>query len=372
QKRKARKTHEARRKVVVVCEKLNGHALNPAFAARYELGDELGSGGFGFVMSARRLADGQMVAAKFIYRSKIPRHSWYEDPCHGPIPMELYVLLQAQCHPNVIRLLDHYQDAEFFILVTEVHGAPWAKRPARPAKPVLNTLERPASPTPRRAALGALSVDSVQNAGSDSDSDDEPEIRYTKSLPSHDLFEMIETRRRLSERQVRYMLRQLIDALWYLDSLNICHRDIKDENILIDEALNIKLIDFGSAVVLPAGHAPVPVFPPDYMLAAPRPKVYFQRFYGTLQYAPAEVLLSQPYEAEKADVWAVGVLLFTCLTGQTPFRSADDAIGKDWVLKADVSRECRHFLRRCLEKNPEKRATVSELARDMWWYVDLP
>ncbi|KAK9322822.1 kinase-like domain-containing protein [Lipomyces orientalis] len=406
-RRHKQKYGQKRKKIVVMCDKLNGYRLHPEFEMRYLLGDELGSGGFGFVMSATRYADSQEVAVKFIYRKKIPRHSWVQDAVHGPVPTELYILLRTMQspHPNIIRLIDYFADNEFFILVTELHGTPWSRNP-RPQQQ-------------KRQPLANLPVSQVQNVGmafaqttsSDTEIDEsepdasmeddstdydedsynsaddpdymptnsdemdesadeqeieiEEEIRYASKRESHDLFEMIETRRNLTERQIRYMMRQLVDALWYLDSLNIYHRDIKDENVLVDDTLTIKLIDFGSAIVLPSS-------PPNTPTTPTTPRTQFSRFYGTLQYAPVEVLKSLPYDAEKCDVWALGILLFTCLTGQTPFRSADDAISKEWDLRRTVSDECREFLGKCLEKDPGRRATIGQLAIERWWLVDLP
>ncbi|KAK9348518.1 kinase-like domain-containing protein [Lipomyces starkeyi] len=408
-KRRHKQKHvQKRHKIVVICDKLKDYALHPEFETRYLLGDELGSGGFGFVMSATRYSDSQEVAVKFIYRKKIPRHSWVQDPVHGPLPTELYILLRTtqSPHPNIIQLIEFFSDDDFFILITELHGTPWSRSPK--------------SQQQKREPLASLSVSQVLNAGrpsvrptsSDTEVDDsdgdatmeddftdydedaynsaddpdyqppnfdemeksedeepeieiEEEIRYASKRESHDLFEMIETRRNLTERQIRYMMRQLVDALWYLDSLNIYHRDIKDENVLVDDTLTIKLIDFGSAIVLPSSQPTTPTTPTT-------PRTQFNRFYGTLQYAPVEVLKSQPYDAEKCDVWALGILLFTCLTGQTPFRSAEDAISKEWDLRRIVSNECREFLRKCLEKDPEIRATIGQLAMERWWLVDLP
>jgi serine/threonine protein kinase len=62
-----------------------------------------------------------------------------------------------------------------------------------------------------------------------------------------DLYECIETFGHFTEPVARHIFKQIIDAVMFLHNLGIAHRDIKDENILINENLNIKLIDFGSA-----------------------------------------------------------------------------------------------------------------------------
>lgn len=64
--------------------------------------------------------------------------------------------------------------------------------------------------------------------------------------------------------------------MYYLDSLGILHRDIKDENIIINEKFDIKLIDFGSAAFMPQDEC-------------------FSKFYGTVEYCSPEVLQGNRY-----------------------------------------------------------------------------
>lgn len=407
--------------------------------------------GFGFVMSAMRVSDSREVAVKFIYRAKIPSHSWIRDRAHGMLPMELYILLRVAAgggHRSIIGFHEYFQDEMFFVVVTEMHGSPWSRKPKTEISPAATSSQRqPLAQLPinrmqnvrQTAQTGKKKPDlKVNTAPVDEDELDEmddcasyhssqdgdytppvsasssdvefssemdveyptdeeseeeeqhQEVRMALKRDSHDLFEMIETRKNLSERQVRYMMRQIVDALWYLDSLGIYRklffpyhsstltnsfikdRDIKDENILVDDSLNIKLIDFGSAVILPPS---TPLSPSSSSPGAHTKPRLFHKFYGTLQYAPVEVLQSQPYDAEKCDVWALGILVYTCLTGQTPFRSPEDAIHKQWDLlskRHNVSLECQNFLDMCLQKDARRRATIDDLARSRWWLTDLP
>ena len=69
-----------------------------------------------------------------------------------------------------------------------------------------------------------------------------------------------------------YVIRQVLSATDYLHSLNILHRDIKDENIIVDRNFNIKLIDFGSAIYMEEGKL-------------------FNTFCGTVEYCSPEVNL---------------------------------------------------------------------------------
>jgi serine/threonine protein kinase len=64
------------------------------------------------------------------------------------------------------------------------------------------------------------------------------------SRPSCDLFECIEQapHKRLSEEQARYIFAQVVETVYYLDSLGITHRDIKDENLVIDKELKVTVL----------------------------------------------------------------------------------------------------------------------------------
>ncbi len=231
---------------------LADYELHPRFAASYTLGDELGSGGFGFVVAAKRNSDGFNVAVKFIFKDKVPAHGWVRDPKLGVIPMEAFVLKVVD-HPGVVKFIDLFDDRNFFYLVMELHGTPWqppAPEPAPPAKGL-----RPA-----------------------------PMMRRT----SRDLFECIEQHSRLTEEQARWVFAQVVETVWHLDRIGISHRDIKDENCVVDADFNVKLIDFGSAVITDVR----------------KPQPYFNRFFGTMTFASPEILQGRPYRAPHAEIWS--------------------------------------------------------------------
>ncbi len=69
-----------------------------------------------------------------------------------------------------------------------------------------------------------------------------------------DLYDYITQKGTVSERSSRYLFRQIVEAVQYCLSMGIVHRDVKDENILIDLKSNqVKLIDFGSGTLLQDG-----------------------------------------------------------------------------------------------------------------------
>ena len=71
---------------------IQNYSLPPSFTESYSLSHELGFGGFGFVYAVTRLVDGQKLACKFIFKSKVSRNSWTSDRELGVCPMEVAVL----------------------------------------------------------------------------------------------------------------------------------------------------------------------------------------------------------------------------------------------------------------------------------------
>lgn len=94
------------------------HELNPFFARTYLLGDELGAGGYGFVMTARHRIEGYEVAIKFIVKHKVPNHAWWNDELLGMVPTEVMIMSLLN-HDNIVRCLDLFEDELYFYLVRD-------------------------------------------------------------------------------------------------------------------------------------------------------------------------------------------------------------------------------------------------------------
>lgn len=99
------------------------HMLNPYFVRNYRLEDELGAGGYGFVMTARHRSEGHEVAVKFIIKDKVPEHAWWEDEMFGRVPTEV-MLLSLVNHENIVRCLDLFEDEVYFYLVSRMRAVP--------------------------------------------------------------------------------------------------------------------------------------------------------------------------------------------------------------------------------------------------------
>ncbi|KAH9061355.1 kinase-like domain-containing protein [Lactarius vividus] len=378
-----------------------GHFLNPEFVQWYHLGDELGAGGYGFVMTAVHRLELREVAVKFIIKAKVPEHAWMEDKSARRVPTEA-LLLGLLDHPNIVKCVDLFEDELYFYLVQELHGTPWVSQtndsppqelviapgkasshlstPAlTPSPSVDSDIQLPDTPPQFSTNTGDLSRASgnaKQLCASPKDLvliPTEPCPPYIRRdgkrgvflrRPSHDLFECIEQSKdkRLSERQARFVFAQIVEAIHYLDSQGVSHCDVKDENILVDSYLNVKLVDFGSAVVVDP--------------AEPRP--LYTLFFGTTAYAASEVLQKKPYRAPPAEIWTLGVLLSYLLTGASPFPTERDAIAGRVILashaSAYVSESAERLMLRCLDPDPERRANIHEVRTHQWLdgALDLP
>lgn len=353
-----------------------GHQLQSQFVEAYQLQDELGSGGYGFVMTALDRYDGFEVAVKFIIKDKVPEHSWINDPTFGRLPMEV-VILSFVNHESVVKCLDVFEDSIYFYLVQELHGSPWNRSQGYTldwspmasinSTPCLSpstseTSLVPDSPrTPPHSMFSPLPDADVPALSQDEVYPQTTQKHEICKRPSYDLFECIEQseRKRLTEEQARYVFRQVVDAVAYLDALGICHRDIKDENVVIDHNLKIKLIDFGSSTIVdPSKERPV-----------------YDLFYGTAAYASSEILLKRKYRAAPAEVWTLGVLLSYLLAGVSPFPTIRDAVdGRIYLsetLGLKPSESAMSLIRGCLDPNPETRMTVAEIAQHPWMHEEL-
>ena len=311
--------------------------------------------------------DGREVAVKFILRAKVPRHGWVNDPELGLVPIEIAILSRVD-HDSIVRMEDFYQDEKFFYLVMELHGNPWTKSSRNAAKKSSTSSGWSLNPFNKSGARDKKIL--TPNINTSNIPTRAPLLRTNTAplmirRPSHDLFECIETQAKFTETQGRDIFRQIVDAVYYLDSsLDVVHRDIKDENIIISSDLSVKLIDFGSAVILPPKQQ------------GDREAIYFDRFYGTMNFASPEILKGSSYRAEPAEMWSLGVLLFTILTGEVPFTDPyTAAAGRDWPrwkVDGKFSKEVVDVLDGLLTRDLELRWGLDTLVMTKWWGIRLP
>jgi serine/threonine protein kinase len=126
-----------------------------------------------------------------------------------------------------------------------------------------------------------------------------------KPTSTIDLFELSRTRGALGENPTKIIFREIVKTFSALQTAGVLHRDIKDENILVNTlTLETKIIDFGCATEIREG--------------------FYEDISGTPEYFPPEIFIENQYEAESSTVWALGTLLHVLLIGDIPFESTKD------------------------------------------------
>ncbi|XP_052204513.1 serine/threonine-protein kinase SRK2I-like isoform X3 [Diospyros lotus] len=182
-----------------------------------------------------------------------------------------------------------------------------------------------------------------------------------------ELFDRICNAGRFNEDEARFFFQQLISGVSYCHSMQVCHRDLKLENTLLDgsPAPRLKICDFGYS---------------KNSLLHSQPKSTV----GTPAYIAPEVLLRQEYDGKIADVWSCGVTLYVMLVGAYPFEDPDEP--KDFrktisrILQVQysipdniqISPACRHLISRIFVADPTQRITMPEIRNHEWFLKNLP
>ena len=159
--------------------------------------------------------------------------------------------------------------------------------------------------------------------------------------------------RRITEPEGRKIIRQVISALQYCHSKCVAHRDIKLENVLLDQRGNVKLIDFGFSTCIPNDK-----------------KV--KLFCGTPSYMAPEIVSKTEFCGPPTDIWATGVLLYTFFNGCFPFRGANDKelyakiCSGDFLVPEHVPKGAGELLRKMIRVKAEDRPTSAEIYCEPW------
>lgn len=184
---------------------------------------------------------------KYVIKSRILIDCWIRDRALGLIPAEIHVLhtLKKIPHINCSNMLEYFEDEDNYYIVMDLYGE------------------------------------------------------------GMDLFDYIELKNGMSQAEIKSIFHQIVSAVGHLHHHRIVHRDIKDENVILDLKGGVRLIDFGSAAYLKEGKK-------------------YETFVGTLDYAAPEILKGQAYTGPPQDIWACGTLLYTLIYRENPFYNIDE------------------------------------------------
>ncbi|CAK1551957.1 unnamed protein product [Leptosia nina] len=187
-------------------------------------------------------------------------------------------------------------------------------------------------------------------------------MRYTEN---GDLLGYILKNGCVSENQSRVWFRQLALGLQYLHELEITHRDIKCENVLLTANFNVKLSDFGfSRSCIDDDDQPI----------------LSETYCGSMSYAAPEILRGKPYLPKPTDLWSLGVVLFVMLNKSMPFDDTrmrklyEQQMGKKYRFRSRVasliSLECKSVVKHLLEPDPGLRHSAVQVLGSDWIAMD--
>lgn len=254
------------------------------FAKCFDVEEEMMRSANGILYTGREISTGEPVVIKQIPRGKI---SEFKQVQNRPVPSEIYYHFKAaQASDYVVAPLDWYERRSSFVLVME-H---------------LNGFV--------------------------------------------DLFEFSKKYGAINEEAVRIIAGQLVTCCMELSQAGICHRDIKDENILINpDTLEIRLIDFGCASR------------EDNCYATAR---------GTPSYWPIEYFQNGLLSAEALTVWSIGAVLYILLTGNWE-TDANGQMRRNFLAERNLSSFTVSLLDRIFCPDPMSRITMKEILASGWY-----
>ncbi|KAJ6171907.1 hypothetical protein N7470_000974 [Penicillium chermesinum] len=261
----------------------------------YVIMEEMGQGAYGQVKLARlKKTPSKKMVLKYVTKRRILVDTWTRDRKLGTVPLEIHVLdflrRDGYKHPNIVEMEGFFEDDINYYIEMVPHG-----------------------------------------------------------LPGMDLFDYIELRANMDEAECRNIFKQVVDAIHHLHTKAlVVHRDIKDENVVLDGEGRIKLIDFGSAAYIRNGPFDVFITPP--------PK------FSRADHTAAKSKTSGP--------WVF--LLYTIVYKENPFYNVDEILDHPIRIPfLPFSEECIDLIRKMLDRDVDSRLTITEVLEHPWMIAEV-
>ncbi|CAL4059848.1 unnamed protein product [Meganyctiphanes norvegica] len=171
-----------------------------------------------------------------------------------------------------------------------------------------------------------------------------------------EVFDYLVFHGRMKEKEARAKFRQIVSAVQYCHQKKIIHRDLKAENLLLDAEMVIKIADFGFSNEFTPGNK-------------------LDTFCGSPPYAAPELFQGKKYDGPEVDVWSLGVILYTLVSGSLPFDGSNLKELRERVLRGKyripfyMSTDCENLLKKFLVLNPARRASLETIMKDRWMNI---
>ncbi|XP_071843197.1 serine/threonine-protein kinase SIK3-like isoform X2 [Apostichopus japonicus] len=168
-----------------------------------------------------------------------------------------------------------------------------------------------------------------------------------------EIFDHLKANGRMSEREARRIFKQICAAVHFCHSLTVVHRDLKAENLLLDENNNVKIADFGFSNFFKEGQ-------------------FLKTWCGSPPYAAPELFEGKEYNGPKADVWSLGVVLYVLVSGALPFDGKTLHSLRGRVLSGQfrvpffMSADCEDLIRHMLVLDPVRRFSTKHVFSHRW------
>ena len=181
-------------------------------------------------------------------------------------------------------------------------------------------------------------------------------LLITEYIKGQELFHYILLKKKISEEEACHYFSQIVSGVEYLHKLKIAHRDIKSENIIIEQnTKTIKIIDFGLSNTY-----------------GDKDEGILTTSCGSPLYAAPEMLKGEIYKGNTIDIWSIGVVLYYMICGYLPFQDTDNAklykkiIQGQYTIPMHISVQGRELLNKLMNINPRKRINITQIKNHSW------